>query len=587
MFYQIVRGADAELLTKLRLKNSSTHYKYLCKGLDQEAQDFKDADNFEEMMEAFHIMGFSSADTLGTLKLVAAVLLLGNIVFESLNDDEASCVDEKNLESLECFQAVAELVGLDTMTLGMAMSTRTIQSGGLRKSITTVRLNKQKASDTRDSLARCIYDKLFLDVIKKINANSEAADTAGCGKEGENSKLIGLLDIFGFEIFELNSFEQLCINYCNEMLQNHFTYVIFVAEIKMYQDENISCDSIEYKDNANIISLIQGSFKSLDEESKIPRGSSKTWFDKLKNANNTNSLDKKKTASSTEPADVLVKFPTGHDAFIVAHYAGPVSYLPENFMEKNTEILSNDLVNAMMLSEVDLVKEMFTPEPQSVSDSPARGGRGKSGGKATTSLSKNFQNQLQSLMTLLGSTESHFVKCIKSSSRCRPKDFEAALIHRQLLYSGVFEVVKIQQSGLPSRLSHDIFNNRYRCILPVEKRWNDLHTDEVSIVHGLREMYAEDLTMIQVGLTMTFMKGKELRFLENLKEDSEAQAASVIQNWLLSRKLRHLYVTIRYTTMHAIYCLSQYHIVFVDFVTDWTIVNYFYVGKCVLASTRM
>lgn len=540
MFYQLLRGAGAELLKSLSLQSSSRHYKYLCGGGD-EARDFNDAANFQEMMEAFKVMGFDAEETKGTLRLVSAVLLLGNVEFETVDDGEASRVDEEvGGESARSFAAAAELLGLEASVLGMAMTTRTIQSGSMRKSITTVRLSGQKACDTRDSLARCVYDKLFLDVIKKINASSEAEVS---GKGGD--KIIGLLDIFGFEIFEVNSFEQLCINYCNEMLQNHFTYVIFVAEIKMYQDENIACDSIEFKDNASIIKLIEGSFKSLDEESKIPRGSSKTWFDKMKSANNANSLDRKKASTKSQPegtGEVLIKFPPGHDAFTVSHYAGPVSYLPANFMEKNTEILSNDLVNAMMLSSVDQVQSMFSPPPQVVSDSPTKRGKATS----VPSLSKSFQSQLKSLMTMLENTESHFVKCIKSNSQCRPKDFEASLIHRQLLYSGVFEVVKIQQSGLPSRLPHKVFNSRYRCILPADGRWQDVNREGVvSIADALRKRHTASLAMLQVGLTKTFMKGKEWRFLENLKDDVEDTAATSIQQWLLAKSLRRLYTAIR------------------------------------------
>lgn len=510
-----------------------------------EANDFKDADNFHEMMEAFHVMGFSSESSIATLKLVAAVLLLGNVEFEALDDDEASRVDEVNPESRENFHSAAHLLGLEANTLGMAMCTRTIQSGGLRKSITTVRLVRQRSSDTRDTLARCIYDKLFLDVIKKINASSHAEEVS----DGSD-KLIGLLDIFGFEIFESNSFEQLCINYCNEMLQNHFTYVIFVSEIKMYEDENIICDSIEFKDNANIIQLIENSFKSLDEESRIPRGSSKTWYDKIKNSHNSNSLDKKKastTGQSESTIEILMKFPPGHDAFTISHYAGPVSYIPENFMEKNTEILSNDLVNAMLLSEINLVKEMFTPDPQPPVTTASPGRRSSGGKAATSSLSKNFQTQLQSLMSMLGQTESHFVKCIKSNSKCRAKDFEASLIHRQLLYSGVFEVVKIQQSGLPSRLPHADFNSRYRCILSSKQRWNDIKKREVSIANVLQSVYPDKLNMVQVGRTLTFMKGKELRFLENRKRDIEENASAKLKQWILGRKLCILYFKVKET----------------------------------------
>ena len=512
----------------------TTDYKYLCSNSPHgEARDFKDAENFEEMFNAFLDMGFDAEDVLEIFRVVGSVLTLGNVDFEERDQGEASVVNETDAESRSSFIRVAESLSVDKDMLGMALCSRTFQSGGLRKSVTTVHLNTQKAAETRDSLARNIYDNLFQDIIVQINENNKADSAMS------SNRLIGLLDIFGFEIFEQNSFEQLCINYCNEMLQNHFNFVIFIAETNLYEAENIHCDTITFKPNDGVISKIEESFKALDEEAKIPRGTSKTWFDKMRRN------------GSPKDGEPIMTFPVKHDNFIVMHYAGPVTYSPENFMEKNTETLSNDLVGVMMSSSNKLISRLFSSgndEGPGGSSSPdhggASGGRRKSSVRSQVpSLSKNFQFQLSCLMHMLRTTESHFVRCIKSSSKCMPKDFEAPLIHRQLLYSGVFEVVKIQQSGLPFRLKHFEFNQRYRGLLPVDKRWPHLCREEEAeaIVTSLKELYGSSLAQLQLGRTMTFMKGKEFRFLEKEKEYVESEASNVMKAWCIARRLYKIF----------------------------------------------
>jgi myosin heavy subunit len=182
--------------------------------------------------------------------------------------------------------------------------------------------------------------------------------------------------------------------------------------------------------------ILQSSFKALDEEAKIPKGTSKTWFDKMKNA-----------GSAKYP---VLGFPraTKFDIFTVAHYAGIVAYNPISFLEKNVETLNNDVVTVLQNSTVPLVKRLFDAEASPTPSSPRKASMASppsSSSSSSTSSSSNksiafkFQQQLQSLMTMLKATESHFVRCIKSNSRCRPLLFEAGLVQKQLLYSGVFE----------------------------------------------------------------------------------------------------------------------------------------------------
>lgn len=355
-------------------------------------------------------------------------------------------------------------------------------------------------------------------------------------KSGPSTKCIGLLDIFGFEIFKNNSFEQLCINYCNEMLQNHFNLVIFINEKNMYAAENITCDTIEFKDNHLVISSIEGCFKSLDEEAKIPKGSSKTWYDKMKRA-------KAPSGPSLAGAELMVlSFPTtAVDTFIVSHYAGPVSYLPENFMEKNIDTLNSDILQLMTDSNVADVKILFEePEPVSSPAAPASKRFSTVGGKAAVrSIAWHFQSQLASLMQMLGATESHFIRCVKSNDACKPLVFDSELVHRQLVYSGVFEVVKIQQSGLPFRFIHDEFYERYSAILPLRVRWTCIGAPDkaLDVIRSLPQCQNR-LSHMQIGRTMTFMNSKEYRLLESLKDEIESDGATSIQCWVKTQCLR-------------------------------------------------
>jgi myosin heavy subunit len=391
------------------------------------------------------------------------------------------------------------------------------------------KLNVDKAADTRDSLARALFDRVFIHIINRMNENNAA--------EKGSVTSIGLLDIFGFEIFKDNSFEQLCINYCNEMLQNHFNFVIFTAEKQLYAEENITCDTIEFRDNAAVINDIQAAFLGLDEEAKIPKGNSKTWFDKLvKSCPAGVSVGRGGAGggggAGANGAKKYTKFsiPSHKNSFVVSHYAGEVSYLPAMFLEKNTERLSESLLELMSQSSSKVMRALFVRQEEKES--------GKAQ-KVTRSISWSFTNQLNSLMTMLRQSDSHFIRCIKSNDACRPMIFDAELVQKQLLYSGVFEVIKIQQSGLPFRLPHVDFMKRYSCLFPVKLRWT--HGDIKAFVKGMKEQLKLDLPTIQIGKTRVFYKGHEHRGFEIAREALLQANARILQRWLMHSTCRSVY----------------------------------------------
>lgn len=533
IFYQVLRGCDRTILENWKMVPEARSYLYLQQDDGKEPVNLDDAAQYQETEDAFSKMGFSTAETMSILKVVCSILLLGNVQFNSTNDGEGS-----EVANPATVDAVSELLGVNPSILSYSLSNRSIES---RKSMIAIVLNAQRAAESRDSLARQLYDKVFLSIVTQINLKSRI------NEGGEDfDRCIGLLDIFGFEIFVENSFEQVCINYCNEMLQNHFNFVVFTAEKNLYLQEGIVCETIEFRDNSEVIREIEGMFKSLDEEARIPKGSSKTWFDKLKRG--------AKLAN--------VSFPNRRvgQVFVVKHYAGDVDYNPLGLLEKNTETLSNDLVGAMLSSTESIIQAMFDPNPVAPADAATVAGRrrlsltnpgaelqvaakpaaappGRKGGAGSSALAQksiswNFTNQLTALMNMLRKTESHFIRCVKSNDKCAPSVFDSKLVHKQLLYSGVFEVVKIQQSGLPCRLSHNEFLARYKCLSPSRMRYT-LKTSKELLTWLTSAKY--DLPMAQMGRTKTFFKSHEQRILETARNELFRTSAIKIQR--LARKI--------------------------------------------------
>ncbi|KAH8065059.1 myosin-kinesin ATPase superfamily-like protein [Aureococcus anophagefferens] len=262
------------------------------------------------------------------------------------------------------------------------------------------------------------------------------------------AKTIGVLDIFGFEIFESNSFEQLCINLTNEQLQNKFNRDIFELELRLYADEGVPCDGVEYKDNSDVIALLGDVLAMLDEEARLPG-----------------------------LREELEQQARAGEAFGVVHYAGLVTYDVDQFLVKNVDQLSGDLSSCVAGSSHERTAALLTWNDAPAAAAPrARGGRGSGGGSKTT-VSKKFRGQLASLTTALNATEPHYVRCVKpgagrgakgaSLGRVKPnmekvkRVFRSPVVLEQLTYAGVFETVTIQQSGWPFRSPHERFATRY------------------------------------------------------------------------------------------------------------------------------
>jgi myosin-7 len=297
-----------------------------------------------------------------------------------------------------------------------------------------VPLKKDQANDNRDSIAKTVYDKLFNYIVEYINNSTATKQPV--------ANFIGVLDIFGFELFEVNSFEQLCINYTNEKLQQFFNQFIFKLEQEEYAKEGIPVESVQYKDNQPCLDLIEsktGVLAMLDEECKVPKGNDETYLAKLHEAH-------KKNENYVCPK-------TAKGVFGIKHYAGEVTYQVVNFMDKNKDAVQEEVAELLQAASNEIVKKLFKKATDD-----------KSGQKKNVTAGTNFKTQLSTLVTTLSSTTPHYVRCVKPNMEKKAMIFDDNLVLSQLRYAGMLETIRIRKSGYPMRFSYDIFNHRFRFI---------------------------------------------------------------------------------------------------------------------------
>lgn len=423
-FYQLVKASSGAQKTKFQLATRCEDYEYLNKSGCINMSSINDEEDFKDVLGAMNDLGFSAGDQDDVFMTTSAVLALGNMKF-------AGGTLSKSTER-KWAETAAKLIKVDVGKLEKVLTKRDLKIKG--QATTTVNLDDKQASDTRHAMAKFIYGNMFDWIVQKVNKSMVAP-------AGRNLS-IGILDIFGFEIFQNNSFEQLCINFTNEMLQQHFNHNTFKLEEQIYQEEGIQFKHVDFIDNQPVLDLITdkngGILTILDEEIVVPKGSDQGFVDKMR----------QKHAKSSHFSSSF-KVPM---QFNVKHYAGHVTYDGTGFLEKNRDTLTDDLLELLTESGSPFVKGLF-PAEQSSANKKA-------------SLSKQFQQQLKQLMFELHKTEPHYIRCVKPNSNKSSSEFDSRMSLEQLTYSGVFEAVAIRKQGFPFRLKHEIFLEHYRCIMP-------------------------------------------------------------------------------------------------------------------------
>ncbi|KAL8153801.1 hypothetical protein V2J09_011561 [Rumex salicifolius] len=482
IFYQLCAGAPETLREKLNLKNVED-YKYLSQS-DYTISGVDDALQFLNVTEALTVVHVSKADQESAFAMLAAVLWLGNVSFAVIDN-------ENHVEPVadEALLTVAKLIGCNVEELQLALTTRNIK---IRNEIFVQKLTLAQATDSRDALAKSIYSCLFDWLVEQINKSLSV------GKR-RTGRSISILDIYGFESFERNSFEQFCINYANERLQQHFNRHLFKLEQDEYIQDGIDWARVEFEDNQSCLNLFEkkplGLLSLLDEESTFPNGTDLSFATKLKEHLNSNPCFRGDRGKY----------------FSVSHYAGEVTYDTTGFLEKNRDLLHTDCIKLLSSCRSSL-PQIFANSLLAQSEKPVVGALYKSGGADSQKLSvaTKFKGQLFQLMQRLGNTTPHFIRCIKPNSVQSPGIYQQSLVLQQLRCCGVLEVVRISRSGFPTRVTHQKFARRYGFLLLESVASQDSLSVSVAILHQfniLPEMY-------QVGYTkLEYLKIQETAHL--------------------------------------------------------------------------
>jgi myosin-5 len=461
VFYQLCAGHDDPAAIHLQ---GAAEYNYLNQGGELTVGGVDDKDEFEELEVAMKGLGMND-ELAGLYEVLAGVLLLGNLVFNELKDGKTNVVGSKVADSALAKQ-VASMLGVSTHFLEFALCRRTMTAGG-RSSVNVILLTAPQAGENRDALAKAIYSYLFDWLVLRVNRSmaDEGGHQNGAGAEsnGQNAhSSIGILDIFGFEILERNTFEQLCINFANETLQQLFNHHVFLHEQQLYVDEGVDWTMLDFKDNQSVLDLIAkpgaSILSTLDDQYRL--GSRATDAAFLATLHSTfGKAPGTKVGGHENYETPRFEHKT---TFIVKHYAGDVVYASEGFLEKNRNTIHTDLLTLVGGSKVEMLAELFA---KAQADQLSRAGsrassRGRGGAasrsrastaKSTTSVGSIFCEQIEQLMLQLGRCSPYFIRCVKPNEEKAANFCDPLLVLNQLRYLGVIETVRIRRQGYPIR----------------------------------------------------------------------------------------------------------------------------------------
>ncbi|XP_036988899.2 unconventional myosin-VI isoform X6 [Artibeus jamaicensis] len=550
IFYRLCAGASEDIREKLHL-SSPDNFRYLNRGCTRyfanketdkqilqnrrspeylKAGSLKDPllddhGDFIRMCTAMKKIGLDDEEKLDLFRVVAGVLHLGNIDFEEAGSTSGGCnLKNKSTPSLEY---CAELLGLDQDDLRVSLTTRVMltTAGGTKGTVIKVPLKVEQANNARDALAKTVYSHLFDHVVNRVNQ---------CFPFETSSYFIGVLDIAGFEYFEHNSFEQFCINYCNEKLQQFFNERILKEEQELYQKEGLGVNEVHYVDNQDCIDLIEaklvGILDILDEENRLPQPSDQHFtsavHQKHKDHFRLTIPRKSKLAVHRNIRD--------DEGFIVRHFAGAVCYETTQFVEKNNDALHMSLESLICESRDRFIRELFESSTNNNKDTKQKAGK-----LSFISVGNKFKTQLNLLLDKLRSTGASFIRCIKPNLKMTSHHFEGAQILSQLQCSGMVSVLDLMQGGFPSRASFHELYNMYKKYMPDKLARLDprLFCKALFKALGLNEID------YKFGLTKVFFRpGKFAEFDQIMKSDPDhlAELVKRVNHWLICSRWKKI-----------------------------------------------
>ncbi|XP_053296636.1 unconventional myosin-Ib isoform X1 [Pleuronectes platessa] len=522
VFYQLLSGASDESLKKLKLHRDFSKYNYL--SLDSAAVNgLDDAANFRTVRNAMQIVGFMEDEVQSVLELVAAVLKLGNIEFKP--DSRSNGSDESRIKDKNDLKEMCELLGIEQSVLERAFSYRTVEAKSEKVSTT---LNVAQAYYARDALAKNLYSRLFSWLVTRINESIKAQ-----GKT--RHKVMGVLDIYGFEIFEENSFEQFIINYCNEKLQQIFIELTLREEQEEYIREGIEWTNIEYFNNAVICNLIEnnknGILAMLDEECLRPGTvTDETFLDKLSTVCAEHQHFESRLSKNSK---FLTDHSLPHNCFRIQHYAGKVLYRAEGFVDKNNDLLYRDLSQAMYKANHSLIKQLF-PE----------GNPAKVNLKRPPTAGFQFKASVGTLMRNLQTKNPNYIRCIKPNDKKASHIFTDSLVRHQVRYLGLMENVRVRRAGYAFRQPYEPCLERYKMLCKrTWPHWQGPAREGVEVMMSALPVPAEEFSY---GRSKIFIRNpRTLFFLEERRRQCLQDLATLIQKIYRGWKCRSHFLLLK------------------------------------------
>ncbi|XP_029413385.1 myosin-10 [Nannospalax galili] len=501
IFYQLLSGAGEHLKSDLLLEGFS-NYRFLSNGYIP-IPGQQDKDNFQETMEAMHIMGFSHEEILSMLKVVSSVLQFGNISFKKERNTDQASMPENTVA-----QKLCHLLGMNVMEFTRAILTPRIKVG---RDYVQKAQTKEQADFAVEALAKATYERLFRWLVHRINKALDRTKRQG-------ASFIGILDIAGFEIFELNSFEQLCINYTNEKLQQLFNHTMFILEQEEYQREGIEWNFIDFGlDLQPCIDLIErpanppGVLALLDEECWFPKATDKTFVEKLVQEQGSHSKFQK-PRQLKDKAD-----------FCIIHYAGKVDYKADEWLMKNMDPLNDNVATLLHQSSDRFVAELWKDVDRIVGLDQVTGMTETAFGSAYKTkkgmfrtVGQLYKESLTKLMATLRNTNPNFVRCIIPNHEKRAGKLDPHLVLDQLRCNGVLEGIRICRQGFPNRIVFQEFRQRYEILTPnaIPKGFMDGKQACERMIRALEL----DPNLYRIGQSKIFFRAGVLAHLEEERD---------------------------------------------------------------------
>ncbi|CAN8270956.1 unnamed protein product [Cochlearia groenlandica] len=503
-FYMLC-AAPHEETRKLKLEDPK-NFRYLNQSRCIELEGMDDSEEYTKTREAMSIVGISLEEQEAIFRVVAAILHLGNIEFA--NGEEMDSSVPKDKDSKKHLKIAAELFMCDEQDLEDSLCKRVMVTP--EETISRC-LDPESAAFSRDALAKFVYSRLFDWIVNKIN-NS-------IGQDPESKHMIGVLDIYGFESFKKNSFEQFCINLTNEKLQQHFTQHVFKMEQDEYEKEEIEWTYIDFPENREVLELIEkkpgGIIALLDEACMFPRSTHETFSQKMYQTFRENKYFSKPKLTRTD--------------FTICHYAGDVTYQTEQFLEKNKDYVVSEHQALLCASRCTFIACLFPPLMEDASKQ-----------SKFSSVGSQFKQQLVSLIESLRTTKPHYIRCVKPNNLLKPSIFENQNVRQQLCCGGVMEAIRICRAGYPARKPFDEFLDRFSIIASVT---SDRSSDEKETCKKLLKTVG--LENYQIGKSKVFLMAGQMAELDNRRTEVLGRSASTIQWKFRSYRSRKIYIMIR------------------------------------------